>query len=198
MWEVIGWIGSGIIVYSMMQPRITRLRLFSLIGSLVSLAYAVAIAAWPLAALNGVLSLIQAYHLTRLWRTRHDAAEYRAIVAAPGDEIVSHVLDFHAAEIKALFPNFVRQEDSDKAFLTVAGNTIVGVMLVSINGNEGQLDLDFVTPEFRDLTPAEFVFRRSHIWRDAGVTRVRARVGGPEYYEKFGFTRSGDWCSLDL
>ena len=198
MWEIIGWIGSGIVVISMLQQRITRLRLVNLIGCIVSVVYSVAIGAWPLAGLNAALSVIQIYHLAKLWGTRHDTSSYRAVEVEASSEIVAHVLSEHAEEIRTFFPSFRDPSGSTSAFLVMHGDTVAGLMLATQNGDVADLDVDFVIPAYRDLTPGEFVFRRSSMWQDKGVRTVRAAVGGPDYYERMGFSRAGDRYELEL
>lgn len=198
MWEVIGWIGSGIVVISMMQQRITRLRLVNLVGCLISLVYSIAIGAWPLAGLNAALSVIQIWHLAKLWGTRHDERAYQVVTARPTDDVVTHVLARHGEEIGTLFPAFGSAASSTDAFLVMNQDTVVGLVLATQDGEVADLDVDFVIPAYRDLTPGEFVFRRSHVWSDEGVRRVRSAVGGPDYYEGLGFTRVGDRYELDL
>lgn len=198
MWEIIGWIGSAIVVVSMLQQRITRLRLINLIGCLVSLAYAAAIGAWPLAGLNLVLSLIQIINLIKLWRTRHDTTIYQAVQVHPTDEIVDRLLERHAAEIAHHFPNFRGPEHSTKAFLVLSGDTVAAIVLASQAGDVLQLDLDYAIPAYQDFTPGEFVYRRSTVLTDAGVRLVRSPSGGPDYYPRIGFQPVGDHYELDV
>ena len=198
MWETIGWIGSGIVVISMLQQRITRLRLINLAGCLVSLAYAVAIAAWPLAGLNAVLAGIQIVHLHRLWATRHDAASYTVVRVDPHDDIVAHVLARHAADIKRWFPQFTAATETTLAHLVLNADTVVGIQLATRHGDVAQLAVDYVIPAYQDLTPGEFIFRRSALWRELGVRLVRSPRNGPDYYARLGFTRRGDHYELTL
>ena len=62
-----------------------------------------------------------------------------------------------------------------------------------------QVEVDYVTPRFRDFTPGEFVYRRSGLFRDRGFRQV---VSPPDmvapYYDKYGFrSERGRWV-LDL
>ena len=56
--EVLGWTGSTILVVSLLQARVLRLRLINLIGSAVLLSYNAIIEVWPMVGLNAVLCLI--------------------------------------------------------------------------------------------------------------------------------------------
>ncbi|MGM0384843.1 MAG: hypothetical protein ACQERF_02510 [Actinomycetota bacterium] len=195
IWEVIGWVGTGLVVLSMAQQRITRLRILNLGGSAILLVYNLILGVWPMVALNAALSVIQIYHLNILFRSRHDDAAYSAVTADPGDEIVSHVISQHGEEIRSFHPAFRTPTDSSIAFLVMKGDELVGLVLASVDeAGTALLDVDYVTPAYRDFTPAEFVFRRSGIWQRLGVARIRTAPGGPEYYSNLGFTaRDGAW-----
>jgi hypothetical protein len=56
-----------------------------------------------------------------------------------------------------------------------------------------------VTPLFRDFAQGEFVFRRSGLFTDAGFRRVVTAPGMvAPYYDRLGFTRTGDTWTLEL
>ena len=90
--------------------------------------------------------------------------------------------------------------DDRSAFLVQRGDETVGVVLVrDAGGGVAQVELDYVTPRFRDFTPGEFVYRRSGLFRDRGFRRVLSPPGMvAPYYEGLGFHRDGDAWALDL
>jgi len=62
-----------------------------------------------------------------------------------------------------------------------------------------QVELDYVTPRFRDFTPGEFVYRRSGLFRDRGFRTVVAPPGMvAPHYESVGFHRDGDRYVLEV
>ena len=73
-------------------------------------------------------------------------------------------------------------------------------MVVSDAGEgTAQVELDYVTPRFRDFSPGEFVFRRSGLFRDKGFREVLTPPGMvAPYYDRVGFARVGDHYRLDL
>jgi hypothetical protein len=59
--EILGWVGSALLVYSVLQTRILRLRLFNGVASALLVIFNAAIAVWPTVALNVTLTAINVF-----------------------------------------------------------------------------------------------------------------------------------------
>ena len=66
--EIVGWVGSALLVYSVLQTRILRLRLFNGVASALLVIFNAAIAVWPMVALNVTLTAINVFYIVRLLR----------------------------------------------------------------------------------------------------------------------------------
>lgn len=197
MWEAIGWISSAVIVFSMMQQRITRLRLINMVGCVIAVAYNAVLEVWPMVGLNAVLAVIQAYNLYILWRDRHDSVTYSVVPVSPSDPIVAHLLLTHREDVREFFPAFTRTDDADLGFVVMKGDEVVGLVLARRDGSSAELILDYVTAAYRDFTPGEFVFA-SNEWARHGVAAVRSVPDGPDYYARLGFTKAGGVWQKEL
>jgi hypothetical protein len=199
---VIGWTGSALLVWSLLQTRVLRLRALNLVGSLVLIGYNAALQVWPGVGLNVVLTFINVWHLRGMLATRHDERTYEVVEVGTGDEFLAHTLRVHAADIARFNPGFQwHGADPDRsAFLVVRADEVVGVVLVHRAGGEvAQIELDYVTQRFRDFTPGEFVYRRSRLFTDRGFRQVVTPPGMvAPYYDRLGFRRDGDSYVLDL
>ncbi|HKJ11123.1 MAG TPA: hypothetical protein VJ976_01895 [Ornithinimicrobium sp.] len=198
--EVLGWTGSVVLVISLLQTRILRLRLINLAGSLILAFYNVVIEVWPMVGLNVVLSLINVFYLVTMLRTRHDPTVYTVLEVDPDDRYLQHLLSVHSEDIHRSFPGFTEVQAHQSAFLIVHGDEAVGVVVIEdAEPGVAQIVLDWVTLRYRDSTPGEFVFRRSEIFSRRGYSRV---VTAPEtkeaYYPRIGFTPDGDRYALDV
>lgn len=191
--EAIGWAGSILVVVSLTQSRVLRFRWLNLIGSLLATFYNAWAGIWPFVVMNGAISLINVYWLVRLNRERHDAAVYEVVPVTPDDAYLHRVLDVHAGDIAATHPRFARtalDAGGRRAWLVVRGDETVGVVVVRGEGADAVVELDWVTPRFRDFTPGEFVYRRSGIFSDLGFTRVVVDAPPADqraYLERVGF-----------
>lgn len=198
--NLIGWSGSALLVFSVMQTRLLRFRMLNLVACVVLVGFNAALGIWPMVAMNLALALINLWHLRRLVGTRHDESAYAVLEVGPEDEYLRHVLRIHGADILTFQPDLVWDGAAPgrSAFLVQHGDETVGVVLVRDDGDGvARVQLDYVTPRFRDFSPGEFVWRRSNVLRDRGFTRVITPASMVDaYYGRLGFRRddtSGSW-----
>jgi len=64
-WEAIGYIGTALVVISMMMTSVTKLRVLNMCGSVFSSVYAVVCDAWAIVLMNVCLITINVFHLIR-------------------------------------------------------------------------------------------------------------------------------------
>ena len=201
IWSIIGWGGSALVVVSLLQTRILRLRLLNLIGCVILIGFNLAIEVWPMVGMNAVLAVINVVHLYRLLRHRHDDAEYAVLEVNPTDAYLRYVLTSHLKDITSFNPDYSPARSS-YAFLVQLGDRTVGVVLAHDAGDgRAQIDLDYVLPKYRDFTPGEFVFRRSDVFTNHGFRQVvapRRMRDSASYLTKVGFHRDGQDLILDL
>lgn len=198
--EVVGWVGAGVVVWSMMQQQILRLRVYNLIGCLIQVLYNGILGVWPVMALNIVLAVVQVINLTRLLRTRHDAESYAVARVEARGELLSHLIDLHRADIRTFQPGFQEVPTDADAFVVLSGDETVGYVVLRADADGvAQIELDYVTEKYRNLTPGEFVFRSGGVLAERGYRQV---VSPPDtvdpYYPRIGFEKRGDRYVLDL
>lgn len=200
-WEVIGWTGSAVLVISLLQTQLLRLRLINLVGCVILLGYNAVVGVWPMVGLNAVLALINVVYLWRMMRTRHDAASFTVLPVGPADAYLRHILTLFGSDIARFNPDFrYDPQDGHAAFLVQQGAETVGVVLVEDAGDGvAQVVLDWVTPRHRDLSPGEFVYGSSGLFTERGFRTVLSPPGMVQpHFERLGFHRSGDRWQLNL
>jgi len=202
MLEVIGWAGSILIIVSLTQARVLRFRVLNLVGALLATGYNAVIGVWPFAAMNAVISVIDLYWLWRLTRERHDDDVYAVVEVSSDDAYLRHILRVHSDDITQFQPAFeleapAASESERASFLVVRGDETVGVVVVrGVGDGVGRVELDWVTPRFRDFTPGEFVYRRSGVFASHGFRSLVVEPGpkSTEYLERVGFrSTDGVW-----
>lgn len=199
--DVVGWGGSALLVFSLLQSRVLRFRALNLAACVILIGFNAALSVWPMAAVNVVLAAINVFFLVRLTRERHDEAAFAAIGVGTTDHYLQHVLDTHAADIARFQPDLSWDpaDPASHAYVIAKGDETVGVVLLRADGDTAVVHLDYVTPRYRDFSPGEFVWRQSSALRDRGFRRIvtpERMVGA--YYDRLGFRRDGDRWVLEL
>lgn len=200
--EVLGWGGSALLVHSLLQSRVLRLRWLNLAACVILAYYNARLEVWPMVAMNLVLCAINIWFIVQLTRQRHDPGAFTVLRVGLDDSYLAHVLEVNGPDIVTFHPDVdpghVLADVSD-AFLVQHGAETVGVVLLRRRGPTAYVVLDYVTPRFRDFSPGEFVWRQRALLREAGVHRV---VTDPAmvapYYGHVGFRREDDAYALDL
>ena len=95
--EVIGYVGSALVILSLMQKSILRLRTIGLVASSTFLIYSIAIEAYPIAVVNVVAAGIHLYYLRLLVRKKSEI--FTILRMRPESRYLEYFLDFYADEI---------------------------------------------------------------------------------------------------
>ncbi|MET3963546.1 hypothetical protein ABIE44_003480 [Marmoricola sp. OAE513] len=193
--DAIGWTGSALLVYSVMQARVLRFRVLNLAACVVLTGYNATLEIWPMVAMNVALMAINLWHIRNLTSTRHDTETYVVLEVGGQDDYLRHVLRVHEPDILTFQPDLVWDgaDEDNRAFIVQRGDETVGVVLLRIDGPRATVLLDYVTPKYRDFSPGRFVWLQSDMFVGRGVTTVTtspSMVGA--YYEKVGFTALAD------
>lgn len=200
--DVLGWAGSGLLVFSVMQARILRLRALNLIACVILVIFNGLLEIWSMVAMNVALAAINLYFLVKLLRERHDEKAFEVLEVSPTDDYLRHVLRIHGGDILRFQPDFVWDgaAPGHRSYLVLHGDETVGVVLLRDEGNgTAQIILDYVTKRYRDFSPGEFVWRRSQLLKDSGFKRVLSPPGMvAPYYGRLNFREEGDSFALEL
>ena len=200
--DVLGWAGSALLIFSLMQARVLRFRLLNLVACMVLVVFNGLLGIWPMVAMNLALCGINVWFIGKLLSQRHSELAFEVLEVGALDEYLRHTLRVHSEDIQRFQPGFAWKPTApgQAAFLVQRGDETVGVVLVRDAGDGvAQVELDYVTPRFRDFSPGEFVYRRSGLFRDRGFRKVVTPAGMvAPYYDRLGMRRDGPSYVLDL
>lgn len=188
MVEMIGYLGSILVVVSMLMSSVVRLRVINTIGSGIFAAYALMIRSYPTALMNACLVGINVYNLLRL---RQGDRSYDLVEAAPGDGLLGYLLSHYGADIKTYFPGFSQAAPADRAYVVCCRGEPAGVLLGTESGpGTLKVTLDYSTPTYRDCSIGAFLYGKLP---GRGIhTLVFGEDGSPAhaaYLTKMGFTQ---------
>lgn len=189
--EIFGYIGSALVVVSMLMSSVVKLRVINTFGSIISGTYAFIVGAFPLLLMNVCLIVINVYNLYKLLKTEQ---QYDMVEGETGDKYVEYFLDRYSADIKTFFPAFDKKQAGNTAFYTCCDGAVAGVLL-GTKKEDGTMDivLDYTTPAYRDCSVAKYL--HAHL-PAKGVHTLRfaqkANQDHTSYLTKMGFVKEND------
>lgn len=193
--ELFGYLGSLLILVSMIMTSVVKLRVINLIGSAVFASYAVLIHSYPTALLNVCLVAVNVYQLVKLRNTAGKNYEVRAVSAEEG--FVRWFIDKYYDDIKKYFPSFeIDDPDATEGFAVFFENRAAGIMLGKKTDDRFDILLDYTMPAFRDCSVGEYLYG---IMPSCGIRHLSCRsdcLAHIEYMEKMGFVSAGDGTYL--
>ena len=195
--ELFGYLGSALVVISMLMSSVIKLRVINTIGSVISGAYALIIGSFPLALMNFCLIIINVYNLYRLLVTRN---RYDLLRCQPGDAFVNYFVDCCQKDMELYFPGFRETAgEADCVYAVFCNAAPAGILLGKTIG-EGtvQVYVDYSTPMHRDCSIGNFLHSRlpgegvhTLIMEEASEKHVK-------YLEKMGYRSMGDRFVIEL
>lgn len=189
--ELIGYIGSALVLISMLMTSVVRLRIINLTGSIIFSAYAIIIRSYPTALMNIALAGINIFYLVRMFREKKI---YDAIKTDKSDPYFAYLLERYSQDIRKFFPDADHEEaDADVAYL-VCCDADPACLFLGREAAPGKLEvvLDYATPVYRDASVGRYLYKRL---ADDGYTSL-AFTKDPEHHKAFlkkvGYEDRGD------
>lgn len=194
--EIIGYVGSVLVAISLAMSDLVRLRILNLIGAAVFAVYGLLVSAYPVAALN---SFIVVVNVAYLWRMTRDRDFFEVLEVTGADSAyLARFLEHHAGEIAAVAPGFDLAALPDAHILFVLRNLEPAGLVVWTDAGSGtvRVDLDYAVPRYRDLRCGRWFFQEREAWFAArGFVRFEAftpRPGHGRYLSAVGFAPAAD------
>lgn len=182
---IFGYVGTALVLTSMLMTSVMKLRILNTIGSVISGLYAVYTGTWPVVLLNLGLVIINVVQMIRLANTK---VVFRHVQTGAGDSLLAHFLDANKEEIGKYIPNYsYTPGENTQVHMVFDGMEAVGVLIGTAQGDTFHAELDYVTPKYRDCSIANFLFGEL---KQAGFAAVSQSEGAPlhkQYLEKMGF-----------
>lgn len=190
--EVIGYAGSALVILSLLQKSILRLRTIGLVASSTFLIYSVAIEAYPIAVVNVVAAGIHLYYLRKLVRRKNEV--FTILRMRPESRYLQRFLDFYEDDIARRFqPNFVYTPTPNTLAVFLLRDMVpAGLVVAKVHRDSSfEVLLDYVIPQYRDFKLAKWLYsEESGIFVEARCRCAWTRITNAEqeaYFTKVGF-----------
>jgi len=157
--ELIGYLGSALVLVSMMMTSVVRLRIINLIGGVIFSVYALIIRSYPTALMNIALAGINIFYLIRIFK---EQKIYDAVRLNQNDGYFSYLIKRYRDDIIKIFPDAtVDSTNADVAYL-VCCDADPACLFLGKETAPGELEvlLDYATPVYRDASVGRFLYRQ--------------------------------------
>ncbi len=175
--ELIGYLASALVVISLAMTSVVRLRVISLAGSVVFVAYGLLIGSIPIVITNACIAMLNLWFLRKEFsRSGRDLGAVPIAVDAP------FLLDFlhsHDADIRQFQPDFAGVTPDSCAWLLTRDGLPAGALVGRREGDELVVVLDYVLKPYRDSRLGRWLYGPgARVFRDIGLTRDADRGRG--------------------
>ncbi len=191
--ELVGYLGSALVVVSMLMTSVVKLRIVNTIGSFIFMVYALIIRSYPTALMNLFLIGINVYQLLRLLRNQK---HYDMIPVSLHDAYVAHLLEKNRNDIRKWFPEFSFQQaetfGTDCVVRLVCCDSNPATLFIARQTQSDELDvvLNYATPVYRDTTSGHYTYSQL---KKQGFRTLTFSANAPEhvaYMEKVGYRKN--------
>ena len=159
--EIIGYLASFLVAISLMMGSIVRLRWLNLAGGVTFSLYGYLIGAYPVAFVNGFIACINVFFLIKIYRAKVEFNVIKSGTESGQSGYISFFLDRYKNDIHRFFPDFniYKQDIKREYYLLTDQETVVGILSgIRLNHDHFQIDLDLVTPAYRDARLGNYLF----------------------------------------
>ena len=196
--ELVGYLGSALVVVSMLMSSVVKLRIINLVGCVIFSAYALIIKTYPTAAMNIILCGINIYQLYRL--TKAADKSFSVVECATGDGFVDFMLTHYKNDIADCFPTInLSRDEVEKAYIVCNEGVPAGVMLANkAEDDVYEILLDYSTPTYRDLSVGTFLYEKLGAEGVKVLRYVQEPDKHEDYLKKMGFEMVGNYYEKKL
>lgn len=190
--ELFGYLGSALVVISMLLTSVKKLRIVNTTGSVIFAIYALIIQSYPTAVMNFCLVAINVYQLRKLYAVR---AHYRLIEGKGGGPLVMDLIAYYLHDIQHFFPDFDLEtaERCNEVYLVMIDTAPIGILVGNrIDADTIDIKVDYSLPAYRDLSVGKFLYGALP---GKGIRRLLFRVSSVDhelYMLRMGFVRTAE------
>lgn len=194
LYEIIGYIASGLVAISLLMRSILYLRIINFVGAAVFVIYGLLIDAYPVAIVNAIIILINLYYL---WQMRNRTEYFHLLPVQASSDYLKNFVDFYADDIQTYMPGFSFDPAHINLSLLVLRDMVpAGVFLGEQQGNTLHVALDYVIPGYRDLKSGRFIYERNrNVFTERGIETVISPSGNARhqrYLAQVDFQKQGN------
>ncbi len=190
--EWIGYVASTLVLISLSLSSILRLRIFNLFGAAVFSFYGFYIGSLPVGIMNLIIVFTNLYYLQKLYFQKD---KFEIVESKSDQEYVLKFLNHFKKDIQKYSPDFNLNLNKNQIILMVMRNmNMAGIFVAKDDGDRLEVELDYVTPQYRDYKNGAFIF--SHFRKAIKVKEYKSIIASSQnpqqikYLKKMGFIQN--------
>ena len=190
MIEMIGYLGSILVVVSMLMSSVLKLRIINSIGSCIFAIYALIIHSYPTALMNFCLVMINFYNMAKL--LKHDDTQYHLVQATAEDIYLDYFINYYFKDIRSYFSEFVFEKNkTDVVYYVCCNENPAGILLGHKTETNGiDVLLEYTTPMYRDCSVGKYLYEKLSHNGIKELTYFDCPEVHKPYLEKMGYQKS--------
>ena len=188
--ELIGYLGSALVLISFLMVSVFKLRIVNSIGSVVCVIYGLIIHAYPTVVMNLCLVAINVYYLVKMINTQKNYD----LVKVNGDEgLTRYTIDRYKEDIAKCFPGISMNFDkANRGYVVCHEGKPVGVMLGEEKDRVLNIMLDYSIPQYRDFSIGAFLMSGIAVDGIDKLIYTGSDENHKEYLKRTGFSAVGN------
>lgn len=193
--EIIGYFASITVAVSLSMSNLLWLRILNLIGAFAFTVYGLINSVYPVAAVNGYITIIDIYYLFQMRKTEDF---FDILEIQPDNVYLKKFVDFYLNDIKKYFNDFSLEVAQKNNSVILLRNLQPAGLFVYTKTNEiiAEILLDYVIPAYRDLKNAQFLFsKQNKFFVEHNIKELTIKTYNQkhiEYLKKLEFTQLED------
>ena len=154
--ELFGYLGSILVVVSMLMSSVIKLRVINIIGSVISGTYALIIGSFPLALMNICLIIINLYNIFKLKKESH---KYEIVKGDIQDSLFKYLVNHYGTDIKSYFSDIdIEKVSGDTVYYVFCNEAPVGLFVGNQKDEKIDVIIDYTVQSYRDCSVAKFLY----------------------------------------
>jgi len=188
----LGYIASLIVLISLVMSSIIKLRWINLIGAILFSIYGFLIGSMPTGLLNLGIVFIDAYYIIKIYKSKE---YFHMLQVSSNDDYLKHFTNFYKENIISFFGKDSIKIPENAICFYVLRNMVPASIFVGVpDGNTLKIQLDYVTPEYRDFKISDFIYKEnSSFFTNLGYSKLEATSSVSDhikYLQKIGFIKN--------
>ncbi len=187
--EIFGYIGTVLVIVSMMMTSVLKLRVINICGGFISMVYSIIGGAWPVVVMNFCLIVINIFQIIKQFRQKQT---FGHITVDENDASLKYFLSYYKNDIEKYFPEYtLKTQENTEIHITYIEGEPAGVLVGTRENNILNIEMDYAAPKYRDFKVAKFLFSQLS---EEGITTLTANAekGQDErYLKRLGFSNDG-------